>query len=317
MSKFSKYVHVERYGRDEVAGILDGVVYVQPKIDGTNASVWCDPETGELCAGSRNRRITPEKDNAGFAAYVLNSDDPVAKTLRDYCSKNPGLIVYGEWLGDPTNDSKMVGSLRKYISKGFFAFDVREMPRNDETGRNLGYVHPRDVRYSDLAQLLGSHFVPSTVLDHPTIEQVTELAEGNHFNLPDDVVGEGVVIKNYDYRDAYGNMQMAKVVLDEWRERQRKNRQMASPRGVETMFCDEVVTGAFLDKCRSKVADKFGVDFDSKDKRHMGMFMSLIVTDAISEDTYDFVKRNKFPTIDFGQLKGIIQKRGREFVGVS
>lgn len=316
MTQFSKYVHVERYGRDEVAGILDGVVYVQPKIDGTNASVWCDHKTGELCAGSRNRQIWPDKDNAGFAAYVLNSDDYVAQILRDYCSSNPGLIVYGEWLGDPTNGSKMLGSLRKYLSKGFFAFDVREMPPNAETGRNLGYVHPRDVRYSDLAQLLGSHFVPSTVLDHPTIEQVTDLAEDNNFNLPADVVGEGVVIKNYDYRDAWGNMQMAKIVLDEWRERQRKNRQMTQPQGVETMFCDEVVTSAFLDKCRSKVADKFGTDFDTKDKRHMGMFMSLIVTDAITEDTYDFVKRNRFPTIDFNELKGIIQKRGRDFVGV-
>ena len=313
---FRKYVHVERYGRDEVAGILDGVVHVQPKIDGTNASVWCDPYTGIVCAGSRNREITPEKDNAGFAAYVLRSDDPVARTLRDYCCKNPGLIVYGEWLGDPTNDSKMVGSLRKYLSKGFFAFDVRAMAGDEDKARNLGYINPADVRYSDLKLLLGEHFVPDTVLNHPTVEQVTELAENNHFNLPGDVVGEGVVIKNYDYRDAYGNMQMAKIVLDEWRERQRKNRQMAQPQGVETMFCDEVVTSAFLDKCRSKVADKFGTDFDTKDKRHMGMFMSLIVTDAISEDVFDFVRRNKFPAIDFHELKGLIQKRGRDFVGV-
>lgn len=316
MRNFSKYVHVERYGRDEVAGILDGTVFVQPKIDGTNASVWYDADRDKICAGSRNREIAPEKDNAGFAEYIINSDDYVAQIIRDYCHKHPSLTVYGEWLGDPTNGSKMLGSLRKYLSKGFFAFDVREIPRTDETDRNLGYVHPSDVRYSDLTLLLGDHFVPSTVLDHPTIEQVTELAENNHFNLPDDVVGEGVVIKNYDYRDAYGNMQMAKIVLDEWRERQSKNRQMASPQGVETMFCDEVVTSAFLDKCRSKVADKFGFDFDPKDKRHMGMFMSLIVTDAISEDTYDFVKRNRFPTIDFGQLKGLIQKRGRDFVGV-
>ena len=316
MGQFNRYVHVERYGRDEVAGIIDGTVFVQPKIDGTNASVWYDADRDHICAGSRKREITPEKDNAGFAEYIINSDDYVAQIIRDYCYKHPNLIVYGEWLGDPTNGSKMLGSLRKYLSKGFFAFDVREMPRNDETGRNLGYVHPRDVRYRDLTLLLGSHFVPSTVLDHPTIEQVTELAESNHFNLPDDVVGEGVVIKNYDYRDAYGNMQMAKIVLDEWRERQRKNRQMASLQGVETMFCDEVVTSAFLDKCRAKVSDKFRTEFDTKDKRHMGMFMSLIVTDAISEDTYDFVKRNRFPTIDFGQLKGLIQKRGRDFVGV-
>ena len=316
MTDFNKYVHVERYGRDEVKGILDGIVYVQPKIDGTNASAWCDPETGEICAASRRRRIYPGKDNMGFADYIINSIDPIARTVRSYLKGNPGLIVYGEWLGDPTNNSKMTGSLKRYLNKGFFAFDVREAPNSGNDGRNLGYLDPDDVRYNDLRLLLGTYFVPTTKLYCPTIEDVMKVAESNHFNLPDDVVGEGVVIKNYNYRDAYGNMQMAKIVLDEFYESRKKKQVLESPCGAEAMFCDQVLTNSFLEKCRAKVSDKFGSDFNCMDKRHMGMFMSLIVSDSISEDIYDFVKRNRFPTIDFNQLKGTIQKRGREFVGV-
>lgn len=35
---FIKYQHLERLGNQETNGILDGEVYVFPKIDGTNAS---------------------------------------------------------------------------------------------------------------------------------------------------------------------------------------------------------------------------------------------------------------------------------------
>ena len=38
--EFRKYQHIERYGRNEVLGIEQGVCYVYPKIDGTNSSVW-------------------------------------------------------------------------------------------------------------------------------------------------------------------------------------------------------------------------------------------------------------------------------------
>jgi hypothetical protein len=66
-------MHVERLGSDEVSGILHGECHVFPKIDGTNASVWVD-ESGELCAGSRNRQLTLEKDNAGFYKWVLEHE---------------------------------------------------------------------------------------------------------------------------------------------------------------------------------------------------------------------------------------------------
>ena len=39
MTEFVKYQHVERLGTDETEGILDGIVYVFYKIDGTNGSV--------------------------------------------------------------------------------------------------------------------------------------------------------------------------------------------------------------------------------------------------------------------------------------
>lgn len=70
---------------------LRRTIIVTEKIDGTNAQVLITPE-GEVFAGSRNRWITPESDNYGFAAWVAAHE----AELRD------GLGVgqyFGEWWG--------------------------------------------------------------------------------------------------------------------------------------------------------------------------------------------------------------------------
>jgi hypothetical protein len=52
---FIKYMHLERFGNDEVEGIEIGTTYVFPKLDGTNAQVWLglefkvDPATSAHC----------------------------------------------------------------------------------------------------------------------------------------------------------------------------------------------------------------------------------------------------------------------------
>lgn len=63
---------------------------VQEKIDGTNAQVFID-ESGVVRAGSRNRWLTSESDNFGFAAWV----EAHADELRQL---GPGRH-YGEWWG--------------------------------------------------------------------------------------------------------------------------------------------------------------------------------------------------------------------------
>jgi hypothetical protein len=48
---------------------LSREVIVTEKIDGTNSQILITPE-GEIKAGSRNRWITPQADNFGFASWV-------------------------------------------------------------------------------------------------------------------------------------------------------------------------------------------------------------------------------------------------------
>ena len=44
---FKKYPKIHRLGKEETEGILDGVCYIEEKLDGANASIWID-KRGEI-----------------------------------------------------------------------------------------------------------------------------------------------------------------------------------------------------------------------------------------------------------------------------
>ena len=111
--EFKKYQHLERFGNDEVEGIELGKLYIFPKLDGTNAQVWLDDE-GNIKAGSRNRELTLEKDNAGFYKFVLENEN-----IKKYLEKHPTHRLYGEFL--------VPHSLKTYREdawRRFYIFDV-------------------------------------------------------------------------------------------------------------------------------------------------------------------------------------------------
>jgi len=95
--EFIKFPKIARYDRN---------IIITEKIDGTNAQIYIgcghddlpdakpvgDWDEWGIWAGSRNRWLTPEKDNHGFAKWVAaNQQDLIAHL-------GPGLH-YGEWWG--------------------------------------------------------------------------------------------------------------------------------------------------------------------------------------------------------------------------
>lgn len=69
----------------------DKQVIITEKIDGTNACVIVPDDDSPLVAQSRNRIITPESDNFGFAMWVSQHEDELRQL-------GPG-HHYGEWWG--------------------------------------------------------------------------------------------------------------------------------------------------------------------------------------------------------------------------
>jgi hypothetical protein len=63
---------------------------ITEKIDGTNAQIYITKD-GKIFAGSRNRWITPEDDNFGFAQWVRDNEN-------ELLTLGPGRH-FGEWWG--------------------------------------------------------------------------------------------------------------------------------------------------------------------------------------------------------------------------
>jgi hypothetical protein len=102
---------------------------ITEKIDGTNAAVIVT-EDGAVAAQSRNRLITPESDNFGFAQWAQDNAGALASAL------GPGRH-YGEWWGS--------GIQRGYgLAKGekrFSLFNVHRYGDADLSGvPGLGVV---------------------------------------------------------------------------------------------------------------------------------------------------------------------------------
>lgn len=70
---------------------LSREIVVTEKLDGTNAQITITDD-GQFLVGSRNRWITPEDDNHGFAAWAMANKDELLKLGSG--------SHYGEWWGD-------------------------------------------------------------------------------------------------------------------------------------------------------------------------------------------------------------------------
>lgn len=307
-AQFRKYTHIQKIDRDEVKGILAGHCVVQPKLDGSNSLVYS--RNGEIYTGSRTRELGGEKDNAGFDTYIHSSNEPRIVKLRAFVLAHPEYIVYGEWLGNVNPYcGKFIGSIKRYLEGGFYIFDVFSIP--DATYLPYNEWEPMIAEFYDRIVPLIAEF------DNPSGTDIESCIEKNGFNLPDGVLGEGIVIKREpSYRDEWGNIQIAKIVRDEFKQDKSKPKKTYVAGEVEQEFVDKYVTDAFLDKCQNKVLQACGDDkFDYRNKKHMGMMINLAWKDSVEENIFDFIKKKK-PTINFAQLNGLVNARVRQFLNL-
>lgn len=307
---YRSFTHVERLD-DSKVNVADYInsdnLYVFPKLDGTSALVW--GTNGEIHCGSRKREVNLKKDNANFYKYITESDNAQIAALRQFCLDNEGLIVYGEFIGHVPDAPRFLGSIKSYLDGGFFIFAVFDVARGDY------------VPYPEYAAMLDGVYdkvlAPMAVLHHPKLGDVQALVDDNHFNLPENELGEGIVVYNYGYRDMYKNIVICKIVRAEYKEAKSKPKKEYTAGEVEQEFVDTIVTAAFMDKCRNKVCQMLDIeDFDTSNNKHVGIFLNLLVSDSIDEDIYTFVKKKRFPVINFGHLKWAIMSAGRKFLGL-
>lgn len=316
---YISYTHVERLGHPNVDGLLIGKCYVFPKIDGTNAVIWTDGGTGKIGTGSRKRDMSDYEtdDNHGFRhamdfRWNAGEMDWLEGTYDDvYCP-----IFYGEWL--------VPHSLRTYRDDAWrelYIFDAR----CPETFRYLHYD-----TWAPQIRAMGANVIePLQIIQDPTESDINHVRDRSNTYLIKDGegLGEGVVVKNYDFVNKFGKTVWGKAVRNDFKE---KNlREMGSPerngtKQFEKEIAEMYVTKAFVEKSRTGVEhamikeisyedeatyeDCMSLEnrrlfLESKRGRLIPRLLQTVYHDLIDEETASFVKKFKEPTINFKVLR--------------
>lgn len=309
--QFRKYDHLERLGHPEVRDLDLGTIHVFPKLDGTNASVWFDGE--HVQCGSRNRVLSADADNHGFHAYVHGSS-PEALALRMLVMGAPDIVVYGEWL--------VPHSLKTYRDdawRRFWIFDVF----NHDTGGYMPYES-----YGESFKAMGLDVItPLCTADNPSRTQLDKMLAANTFLVQDGAgSGEGIVLKNYAWRNQFGRQPWAKIVTTEFREKNTDAfgvRHIKGERDICAEIANELVTKAFAEKEYAKVvglvATDKGVDLELDPdpdafvaaNRHkiIPRFLGTAYYELVREDIHTMLKKWRNPVIDFGRLQKLVTLR--------
>lgn len=291
---FKKYQHVEKFGNTEVQEIEFGECYIFPKIDGTNASAWI--EDGEVCGGSRNRKLSLDKDNAGFLEWLLHQEN-----IKSFLKDNPELRLYGEWLVPHSLKTYRMDSWRK-----FYVFDVCKVVEDE-----LKYLHFEE--YSKLLEEYNIGFIPPLVIvKNPQFDRLQTACEKNTYLIQENSgFGEGIVIKNYDFVNKYGRTCWAKVVTNEFKDKH--IREMGANRINEKKMVEEEIALNFCTKSLcEKVKAKIENDRGDWKSQYIPQLLATVYYDIVREEIWTILKKYKNPTINFNTLKVFVNKRIRE-----
>ena len=278
--EFKKYMHLERFGTSEVEGIEIGTTYVFPKLDGTNASVWF--EDGQIKAGSRNRELSFDNDNAGFYKWTQQS-----KELIKFFELFPNKRLFGEWL--------VPHSLKTYREdawRRFYVFDVCD---------DLGVMVTYDAYRGALRDLELDYISPIAIFENGNYSKFVEQLDKNVFMVKDgEGVGEGVVIKNYDFVNKYGRTTFAKIVTSEFKELHTKEMGASTTilSMIEESIAKKYVTQALVDKVTAKIE----LDNNGFSSKNIPQLLNTVYYDIIREDMWSILKDFKKATINFGML---------------
>jgi len=283
---FVKYQHIEKFGTTETEGIENGTCYIFPKIDGTNASIW--REGVVVCFGSRKRQLTLEDDNAGFMRRGAGQEK-----IKMFFEKDPSLRRYGEWL--------VPHSLKTYREdawRDFYVFDVAYAFSNEDNRNHYCYED-----YQPNLEEFGINYIPPIkIIRNADYETLVKQLELNNFLIEDGKGnGEGIVIKNYDYVNKYGRQTWAKIVTSEFKEKH--NKTMGAPvMDGKTLVEDSIISDYCTEALIKKTYGKIKVENDGWSSNFIPQLLGRVWHDLITEECWNFVKKNKNPTINFKTL---------------
>ena len=267
-----KYHSIVRYGHRSTREVLNrgDQIIIQEKVDGANASFAV--VDGELKCWSRNRELNMSNTLEGFYVWAKQNIE-VDKLLE-------GVVYFGEW----TAQHKVV---YEGYAKQFFLYDIYNLHLEE-------YVSFSMVR--DEAKRLGLNLIPVFFEgEFESFEQLMSYVGRTELNgkLGQEVSGEGIVVKNVDYRDSFGKQMFVKLVVDKFAEVQMQK----APKDPKKKFTPEelkvreCITSPRVEKQLFKMIEEgllerdYGVEDTGKILKHIS---PLVAEDILKEEMDEF-----------------------------
>ena len=291
--KFKRYPKIHRLGKDETKGILYGVVHVEEKIDGANAQIWISE--GKIHCGSRNNTLCTDVDNIEVGSNLFNGFVEWCahfSPLRAILADHPEYRLYGEWLVRHTINYK------ETAYQQFYLFDITIM-KEDESEEE--FLSKEEVmKLADEYGIARPAYHGS--FTNPTEEELSKFVGLSAIGDK----GEGIVLKNPDYRDKFGSHNYAKIVTQEFKEGN------AITFGGNNKFSDTywemLVINKYINAARvTKIIHKLESEVGKLDLQHTPRVVNTVYHDVLTEEIWEIQK--KAMHLDFRHLARLAGKK--------
>lgn len=285
--EYKPYQHIERFETDEVEGISIGLCYVFPKIDGTNATVFLG-EDGLVHAGSRKKELSEDFDNHNFYKTIIKD-----QRFAHFLCKYPALRLYGEFLVKHT-----LKTYRDDAWNKFYVFDVYD----EFIHRHLTYE-----TYKPLLEKEGIDYIPPlAVIRNPILERLIDFLDKNTFLIKDGHgVGEGIVIKNYEFQNKYGRTVWAKIIRNEFKDQHSKTMGATKVREkslIEEKIAIDHLSISLIDKVLANIKNQRG----GWKSDYIPQLLGTVYHDFVVEEIWPILRKHKYPRIDFKMLNQFV-----------
>ncbi|WP_137743376.1 RNA ligase family protein [Robertmurraya siralis] len=286
-----KYQDIVRHGKSGTHLTIEGNPYIviQEKLDGANASFKF--ENGELKCFSRNTELNKDNTLRGFTVWANQHFMSHEGLAENY-------IFFGEWL------------VRHKLSYGenenqFYLFDIYDLVEDEY----LPYS-----KVANAAEELGLNLVPVFYEgEFQSLEHIQSFVGKSKLGE----IGEGVVVKNTDFKNKYGNQQFTKFVSDSFAEMAKTKKHKVNTQKDDLQeFVNATVNKARVSKIIHKLVDE-GLLKEDYAIEDMGTILkntgSKVFDDVIKEELDELLKLlkskigRKVPAV----VKEVLTEEGR------
>lgn len=235
----------------------------------------------------------------------IGEEDCYDITMEGYDENTANFVANGFIVHNCPHSLK---TYREDAWRHFYVFDVALDKEESEIAHEEDSQHyiPYDA-YKPLLEKHGIDFIsPLAIIKRPSYEQLIKQLEKNVFLIEDGKgTGEGIVIKNYDFFNRYGRQIWAKIVTSEFKEKH--NKTMGAPKVegkkiLEEEIAKKYVTTALCEKVKAKIE----LDNDGFESKHIPRLLNTVYYDVIKEESWNFIKEFKNPTINYKTLQHFI-----------